>query len=61
MNKINFYISNKSQYENIYDDNVKFDNNTVSILPGKIKNKFARKIIEMDYISNFYLRNIKKI
>lgn len=60
MNKINFYISNESQYENIYDDNVKFNNNTVSILPGKIKNKFARKIIDMDYISNFYLRNIKK-
>lgn len=60
MNKINFYISNESQYENIYDDNVKFDNDTVSTLQGKIKNKFARKIIEMDYVSNFYLRNIKK-
>jgi hypothetical protein len=60
LNKINFYISNTEKSENIYERDIEYNNNKITKQEGKIKNKFAKKIIEMNYLDIFYLKNIKK-
>jgi hypothetical protein len=60
INKINFYISNNSTYKYIYENDIEYINDIVIPLSGKIKNKFAKTMVELDYVDKFYLRNIKK-
>mgnify|MGYP003383840929 CR=1 FL=1 len=60
LNKINFYISDSKGLQNIYESDIEYDNDIIVASQGKIKNNFAKKIIEMNYADEFYLKNIKK-
>jgi hypothetical protein len=60
LNKINFFISDSPGKEYIYENKITYINNDVSKQAGKIKNKFSRQIVDMDYAAKIYLKNIKK-